>query len=160
MVGIAGVPGSGKSTTAKAVCAKINSMRPRLDKHNVAVVVGMDGESYPMCYVIHQYMSLMLVTSTCVDAACDRRCTVIQPMSARVDVEWTVTLRSAEQALHEFPTIFSRLSEYQHKNWGCNHQYGITRGLATAKSVCAHQQLHTSHRISLHSSTAGSVPRS
>ena len=56
MVGIAGVPGSGKSTTAKAVCAKINSMRPRLDKHNVAVVVGMDGKSYPMCYVIHQYM--------------------------------------------------------------------------------------------------------
>lgn len=44
MVGIAGVPGSGKSTTAHAVCAKINSMRPRLDKHHVAVVVGMDGE--------------------------------------------------------------------------------------------------------------------
>lgn len=46
MVGIAGVPGSGKSTTAKAVCAKINSMRPRLDKHHVAVVVGMDGYHY------------------------------------------------------------------------------------------------------------------
>ena len=45
MVGIAGVPGSGKSTTAKAVCAKINTMRPRLDKHHVAVVVGMDGEA-------------------------------------------------------------------------------------------------------------------
>ena len=44
MVGIAGVPGSGKSTTAHAVCAKINSMRPRLDKRHVAVVVGMDGE--------------------------------------------------------------------------------------------------------------------
>lgn len=56
MVGIAGVPGSGKSTTAKAVCAKINSMRPRLDKHHVAVVVGMDGESYSdmMQYAIQQ----------------------------------------------------------------------------------------------------------
>ena len=46
MVGIAGVPGSGKSTTAHAVCAKINSMRPRLDQHHVAVVVGMDGEVF------------------------------------------------------------------------------------------------------------------
>ncbi|KAL3159517.1 hypothetical protein ABBQ38_009935 [Trebouxia sp. C0009 RCD-2024] len=46
IVGIAGAPGSGKSTTAHAVCAKINSMRPRLDKHHVAVVVGMDGFHY------------------------------------------------------------------------------------------------------------------
>lgn len=46
MVGIAGVPGSGKSTTAREVCAKINTMRPRLDKHSVAVVVGMDGYHY------------------------------------------------------------------------------------------------------------------
>jgi len=44
MVGIAGVPGSGKSTTAREVCAKINTMRPRLDRHHVAVVVGMDGK--------------------------------------------------------------------------------------------------------------------
>ena len=43
MVGIAGPPGSGKSTTAKAVCSKINKLRPRVDKHSVAVVVGMDG---------------------------------------------------------------------------------------------------------------------
>ncbi|KAL0052381.1 hypothetical protein WJX82_001231 [Trebouxia sp. C0006] len=46
MVGIAGVPGSGKSTTAREVCAKINTMRPRLDRHHVAVVVGMDGYHY------------------------------------------------------------------------------------------------------------------
>lgn len=49
MVGIAGVPGSGKSTTAREVCAKINEMRPRLDKHHVAVVVGMDGEQLNAC---------------------------------------------------------------------------------------------------------------
>ena len=44
-MGIAGVPGSGKSTTAKAVGSRINALRPRLDKHHVAVVVGMDGQS-------------------------------------------------------------------------------------------------------------------
>ena len=71
MVGIAGVPGSGKSTTAKAVCAKINSMRPRLDKHNVAVVVGMDGELYPACNVIHPYKGLVLILYAQVDAICD-----------------------------------------------------------------------------------------
>ena len=43
IVGIAGVPGSGKSTTAQAVGARINTLRPRLDQHHVAVVVGMDG---------------------------------------------------------------------------------------------------------------------
>ena len=52
MVGIAGVPGSGKSTTAHAVCAKINTMRPRLDKRHVAVVVGMDGKSIPVRRVL------------------------------------------------------------------------------------------------------------
>lgn len=49
MVGIAGSPGSGKSTTAKAVCAVINSMRPRLDKHHCAVAVGMDGDAAYDC---------------------------------------------------------------------------------------------------------------
>lgn len=48
-MGIAGVPGSGKSTTAREVCAKINTMRPRLDKHHVAVVVGMDGKQRHAC---------------------------------------------------------------------------------------------------------------
>ncbi len=48
-MGIAGVPGSGKSTTAREVCAKINAMRPRLDKHSVAVVVGMDGKQRHAC---------------------------------------------------------------------------------------------------------------
>lgn len=48
-MGIAGVPGSGKSTTAREVCAKINTMRPRLDKQYVAVVVGMDGKQWYAC---------------------------------------------------------------------------------------------------------------
>ena len=43
IVGIAGGPGSGKSTVAKAVGSRINALRPRLDQHHVAVVVGMDG---------------------------------------------------------------------------------------------------------------------
>ena len=44
IVGIAGIPGSGKSTTATAVAAKINALRPRLDGKEVAVAIGMDGK--------------------------------------------------------------------------------------------------------------------
>jgi len=63
-VGIAGVPGSGKSTTAREVCAKINTMRPRLDKHHVAVVVGMDGErrhACRWCTEMHLHVGLWLL---------------------------------------------------------------------------------------------------
>ena len=60
MVGIAGVPGSGKSTTAHAVCAKINSMRPRLDKRHVAVVVSMDGTSMPLKSVPADQLAITL----------------------------------------------------------------------------------------------------
>lgn len=62
MVGIAGVPGSGKSTTAHAVCAKINSMRPRLDKRQVAVVVGMDGESM---YLQSVQLAIIIANKSC-----------------------------------------------------------------------------------------------
>ena len=62
MVGIGGSPGSGKSTTAKAVCAVINSMRPRLDKHHCAVVVGMDGNAAHDCDTVCNQLHLVLST--------------------------------------------------------------------------------------------------
>ena len=48
IVGIAGIPGSGKSTLTAAVAARINAMRPRLDGKQVAVAIGMDGERAPL----------------------------------------------------------------------------------------------------------------
>lgn len=74
VVGVAGVPGSGKTTTAEEVVSRIHE-RLRLQPHtSPAIAVSMDGASSPGCTIVtsmppryhtgHQYYTLGRYTGT------------------------------------------------------------------------------------------------
>ena len=57
LIGISGIPGSGKSTFAKAVAAQLNELHGDQQHQPWAVAVGMDGASSPPSKVLDRLLT-------------------------------------------------------------------------------------------------------